>query len=576
MSSFPHPYAELRRRKVWRVAGAYALAGAILVGAANDVLPRLALPEWTTTFVVVITLLGFPIALLLAWAYEIRPEVQSHPRPSAAPEMDIRDGATPHRTDEGAGVRRSLVVLPFEDLSPDPDDAFFASGLTEELIADLSRVTSLRVISRTSSLSLRGTAKDVRTIARELAVGFVLEGSVRRAGNALRVTAQLIDAQRDAHLWVEKYSGTLDDIFDLQERISRRIVAALRVNLSADEDHQLSSRPIPDVRAYEHYLRARGGIYSFDGAAVDRAIRELSAGVRILGDNVLLLKGLGMALFQKLNAGFSDDTSVIGEIENCAERIRALDPDDAASFLLRGLTLVLRADVPGAVVELRGAYRRDPGDADTLLWLGVGSLSTGQAAFAGEILRRLREMDPLTPLSSLLVGYHAFFEGRFDDSASMTEDTLRLGPDVLVGHWQAVRAFMAAGNHARARESAEYLATHAPDSPFAEAAGLLYNARSGDRGMPPPSAALSAWACRDGEWAQYLSDAYAAGGDAGKALEWLEAALAAGFFNYAYLKLHDPFISEYRARPEWEAVLERVDRRRRLFEARLEPVAAAS
>ncbi|HRZ10016.1 MAG TPA: serine/threonine-protein kinase, partial [Gemmatimonadales bacterium] len=141
-----------------------------------------------------------------------------------------------------------IVVLPFVNQSPDPENEFFSDGLTEELITDLARVKALRVISRTSSMQLKGTSKGIRAIGRELGVGHVLEGSVRKAGNALRITAQLIDAQTDAQLWSEKYSGTLEDVFDLQERVSRAIVAALHVTLSPEESHRLSDRPIQNVR----------------------------------------------------------------------------------------------------------------------------------------------------------------------------------------------------------------------------------------------------------------------------------------------------------------------------------------
>ena len=127
------------------------------------------------------------------------------------------------------------MVLPFENLSPDPENAFFADGLTEEIISDLSKVKALRVISRTTAIRYKATTKDVPTIARELQVRYVLEGTVRRAGNALRVTAQLIEGSRDEHLWAEKYSGTLEDVFDIQEKLAREIVAALRVTLTPVE-----------------------------------------------------------------------------------------------------------------------------------------------------------------------------------------------------------------------------------------------------------------------------------------------------------------------------------------------------
>jgi adenylate cyclase len=212
---------ELKRRKVYQVALAYVVVGTILAGAANDFLPRLGAPEWTVNVIIFLILIGFPIALVLAWAYEIRPE---EPRPGkvAGSREPVGEPPTP-------GDRKSIVVLPFDNMSPDPNDAYFADGLTEEIITNLSYVRSLRVISRNSAMALKGTEKSTRAIAAELDVQYVLEGSVRKAGDELLITAQLIDGPNDAHLWAEKYAGTFDDIFRIQENVARSIVDALGV-----------------------------------------------------------------------------------------------------------------------------------------------------------------------------------------------------------------------------------------------------------------------------------------------------------------------------------------------------------
>src|SRR2546429_5147514 len=158
-----------------------------------------------------------------------------------------------------AEPKRSIVVLPFANLSTDPDNAYFSDGLLEEVIADLSRVRALTVISRTSAVKLKQTDWDLRRIGRELNVRYALEGSVRRAGSALRITAQLIDVETEEHLWAEKYSGTVDDVFDLQERLSRQIVEALRTTLSPPEDRELAQRPIAHIRPLEYYQQVAPG-----------------------------------------------------------------------------------------------------------------------------------------------------------------------------------------------------------------------------------------------------------------------------------------------------------------------------
>jgi len=159
--------------------------------------------------------------------------------------------------------KQSLVVLPFENLSPDPDNEYFADGLTEELITDLSQVSGLRVVSGTSTMTFKGARKSMHAIAKEMGVQYALEGTVRRAGTSLRITAQLIDTRRDAHVWAGKFGGTLDDVFDIQERVSREIVDALKVKLTPEEDECMAARPVDSVVAYDRYLRAIEEVHGF-------------------------------------------------------------------------------------------------------------------------------------------------------------------------------------------------------------------------------------------------------------------------------------------------------------------------
>jgi serine/threonine protein kinase len=213
--------------------------------------------------------LGRLILRCLEKVPERRPQTaaEMHAALTAMPRLEV-SGSVPTRQSGPRDEGPSIVVLPFANLSPDPDNEYFADGLTEEIIADLSKVGALRVISRTSAMQLKGAKKDVRTIGRDLGVRYVLEGGVRKAGNSLRITAQLIDAESDAHLWSEKYSGTMDDIFEVQERVSREIVGVLDVTLTSDENRRLAERPIANVRAFELYLQARQEIRRIEGNAL--------------------------------------------------------------------------------------------------------------------------------------------------------------------------------------------------------------------------------------------------------------------------------------------------------------------
>jgi serine/threonine protein kinase len=191
-------------------------------------------------------------------------------------------------------AEKSIVVLPFDDMSPGKDNEYFSDGLTEEVISDLSSIQSLRVISRTSAMMLKGTKKSMKTIGRELDVQYVLEGSVRKAGNNLRITAQLIDATSDAHLWAKKYSGTLDDVFDIQEKVSRSIVDALKLKLSPEENQRMSERPIENIKAYECYLKANAEISKYTEEGLNLGIRYLQNGLDILAQMPYFIRGWHM------------------------------------------------------------------------------------------------------------------------------------------------------------------------------------------------------------------------------------------------------------------------------------------
>jgi serine/threonine protein kinase len=296
---------------------------------------------------------------------------------------------------EAGPPAKSIVVLPFENLSPDPENAFFADGLTEELIADLSKVSALRVISRTSAMLLRGSKKDVPTIARELNVGYLLEGSVRRAGSSLRITAQLIEAASDAHLWAEKYTGTLDDVFDMQEKVSRAIVEALKVTLTAGEKHRLAARRIPNVRAFDLYLEARRDAYEgMNEAALDRAVRLTREALDVVGPNGLLYALLAETAWIYHDQGIRHDEESLREGEAWARKALELEPDTAAAFRALGQIEARRGDMVRAIRHLRRANELQA-SGESLAFLAwrcseVGEMADARRGCAREMAERAR------------------------------------------------------------------------------------------------------------------------------------------------------------------------------------------
>jgi TolB-like protein len=230
---------------------------------------------------------------------------------------------------------KSIVVLPFTDLSPQKDQEYFCDGMTEEIIADLSQVRELLVISRSSAMTFKGSPKTVRDIAKDLNIRYVMEGSVRKAGNNLRITAQLIDAMNDAHIWAERYSGTLDDVFDIQERVSCSVVKALKLMLTSEEAGKMAERPIGNVAAYECYLKAKHDVWSFTKEGTERAVQYLQNALDILGENATLYAGLGLAYFQLVNLGIKQDEH-LDKAREYVQKAFALDPDSPQAHAVRG------------------------------------------------------------------------------------------------------------------------------------------------------------------------------------------------------------------------------------------------
>ena len=355
--------AELRRRKVYRVAAVYAGVGAAISMAIPDLFGAFGFPEWAAPLVIVIIVIGFPIALVLAWAYEVRPEA---PAPAA------RDGT--EQAPEGVRAvpepvqRKRIAVLPFENLSGDPDNEYFSDGVTEDILAHLSRIEDLHVTSRTSAMAYKGTRKQIREIAGELGVGTVLEGTVRRAGNRVRVTAQLIDAWTDKHLWADTYDRDLEDIFEVQSTIAETIARSLKAKLTPEEVEQIRKLPTDNVDAYDLFLRGRE---AFRRSNAEAAVAALEKAVSLDPDFSAAYGALAGAYVQSMYWHGASPTEVLPKAKEAVTRALELDEDQALSWTAKGcISYHLDRDWAGAEKALKRARELDPNDADIILWHG--------------------------------------------------------------------------------------------------------------------------------------------------------------------------------------------------------------
>jgi len=456
--------------------------------------------------------------------------------------------------------RKSVVVLPFENISPDKENEYFSDGLTEEIIADLSQVRNVKVISRTSAMCLKGTDKDLKTIGQELNVQYALEGSVRKVGDNIRVTAQLIDAKDDVHLWADKYSGTLEDVFDIQEKVSRSIVDALKVELSPKEDAKIANRPIENVKAYECYLQARKEIWRFTEDGLERGLQLIRKGLEIVGENALLYSAMGTAFYIYVDAGIKPGEYYLQKTDECAQKIFALDPKSSHGYYLRGAIHVLRGKMQQGVRDLKRALAMDPNNPDVLLQLVRIYASCGKISVAEPLLERVLELDPLNTLTYSLPGYLELLKGRFDSAAESYFKMYLMDSQNPIAQWFYGWSLIFAQRNDEAFAIIDKLAEDFPSTVFASYGLFIKNALEGKEAealqliIPELEASAKGveYHSRD------MAHGYAILGDKDKALDWLENAVDHGFINYPFIAEIDPFFVSLRDEDRFKKLLERI------------------
>jgi TolB-like protein/thioredoxin-like negative regulator of GroEL len=497
----------------------------------------------------------------LASVYALKSEIEAWQKArSRAPRSAGAAGSSPHA---------SIAVLPFANLSSEPDSEYFADGLTEEVTSKLSRVAALRVISRTSALTLRGTKLDARAVSLQLGVGYLLEGSVRRAASQLRVTAQLINAATDAHLWAETFEGTTDDIFAIQERVARQIVTALEVRLTNQERQRLAERSIDNLAAYECYLRARHESWRWQQGAIDEAVRLLRQGIALIGDNVTLYAALGLAYLQYREAGIDLSDEPLAQAQKCATRIVALDERSAQGLRLRGWIAYARGGIQDAVRDLKAALELEPNNADTLLLLCNCYLVSGRVASARPLLARLLKVDPLTPLSHCMPAFADILQGRLAAAVAPYRQMFEMDRSNPMARLFYVWVLILN----RRLDEAQRTAASCPRNLRASVAGQLTRfLAAAARGrltaaQSSVSAQVRAAAGSTDVFPRLLAQGFALAGQPAEAINWLEAAVARGFINYPFLARHDPSLASVRAEPRFQRLLKEVRTRWERFEA---------
>jgi serine/threonine protein kinase len=475
----------------------------------------------------------------------------------------------PASGDASSGTHRSLLVLPFSNLSPDADNEYFSDGLTEEVIADLSKLEAMRVISRSTALRFKGAARDAGAAARALDVRYVLDGSVRKAGSNVRVTVQLVDTAADAPLWAEKYSGTLDDVFEIQERISRAIADALRVRLSLEEERFLGARSATSGFAFDAYLRARRDILNFDRSGLDRARILVERALSIAPGEVLLLRAQAMIEWQEVNAGFSSDAAHLDRAEALGRRILASDSTGPHGPTILGYVAVQRGDVREWVRQFRRAVDANPNDPDSLVWLAIGWMFTGQVHRARPLLDRLERIDPLFDYLHFGRGVQQMYEGELEAAIARFRKCIELAPEMIGWYTRTVQAAASAGDLECASRTMATVPTQISDHPLAGLGNAFVAALRGDHEAVErilgPDLLEHMWG--DLQYTHFIAQIRCVLGNLDEALRWLERSTERGFIHYPYLSKVDPLLANLRSDARFVRLMESVRRRWATFEA---------
>lgn len=548
--------AELKRRKVIRVAIAYLAVSWLILQVGSMVIPAFNIPTWTLRLLVLLVVLGLPLALVLAWLYEITPaglvrETEAAPADDAATGLPSDPNTAPIASMPQA-IAASIAVLPFADMSQARDQEFFSDGLSEELINLLAKVPGLHVAGRTSSFSFKGKDAIITGVGKALNVAHVLEGSVRKFGEHLRITAQLINVADGFHLWSETYDRQLTDIFEVQDEIASAVVDALKLKLLPGQLPSSNRHHIPGPDAYTQFLLGRHYLNRGTPDGFRHAAQAYAQAVQLEPEYAMAYAGLALA--QYAAAGYSDDASVITQGQQlalaAAEQAVVHDPDLADAYAARGyLRGCYRWDWAGAQSDFTRALALSPADETTYERYGRLLASLGRLPEAIAAARKPIESDPLSARAWYVLGRFQAAHGDLAAARQALNRALALAPEHAYAPLDLGLVSLLEGNPAAAL--AEFM--RAPIEPF-RLAGVAIAEHDLGHAAESQQALDRLIAQHADGYAYQIAEAYAWRGEPGHAFAWLERACAQRDAGLQRLK-YDPTLRTLRNDPRYRTLL---------------------
>jgi serine/threonine-protein kinase len=577
-------FAELKRRNVYKVAVAYAIVGWLLVQIATQVFPFLEIPNWVVRLVIAVVAIGFPIALVIAWAFELTPEglkrtedvdlatAARQPRKRAWIVVVIIGAAfsiglffigryTAHNTASASELpAKSIAVLPFESLSEEKGNAYFAEGIQDEIITRLAKVADLKVISRTSTQRFKTAPSDLRDIAKQLGVMNILEGSVQKSNDQVRVNVQLINALTDAHLWAEIYDRKLTDIFAVESDIAKTIAETLQAKLTGSERADMSKKPTENPEAHELYLKGRFFWNKRTAEDLRRSIDFFNQAINKDSGYAPAYAALAQSwkLLPAFNGGAPRDC--FPQAETAARKALALDDTSStAHAVVASLKGLNEFDYRGAIAEYERTIQLNPNDATARQWFANDTLANiGQTDRELAELKRAVELDPLSLIINSNLGVAYIHAGLLDDAIARLRKTIELDGSFYYARYNLAQALELKGAIPEAIAEYQKTVSISDDPVPLGMLGRLYALHGRKEEADKILHQLRQKREQRYTQAYCLALVYVGLADHNEALNWLEEGYREhDGFNIGPIRV-DPLLAPLRGDPRFEALAEKV------------------
>jgi TolB-like protein/Tfp pilus assembly protein PilF len=578
-------FAELKRRNVYKVAVAYAVVSWLLIQAASILFPAFDAPASAIKILVIILVLGFPIALIFSWAFEITPEGIKLESEVAANQsitrktgrkivaittvlaviaaglfvfQFIRARSTSSSAAASEVPNKSIAVLPFDNLSRDPDNAYFAEGVQDEILTRLAKVADLKVISRTSTQHFKSAPENLPQIAKQLGVMNILEGSIQKSGNQVRVNVQLINALTDAHLWADTFDRQLTDIFAVETEIAKNIAEALQAKLTGSEQKSIAKAPTTNPEAYELYLKGRFFWNKRSGADLRKAIDYFNQAIAKDPNYALAYAGLADSYMLLPNYGGASTQEAVVPARAAVTKALQLDDSLAEAHASMGLLDTLELHLRRAVGDFERAIQLKPNYATAHHWLMLGQLSLGRFDQAVAEGKRSLELDPLSLIINADFAWTYSCAHRFDEAETQARKTLEIDPRFFLAHYYLGGILQLKGRVNEAVPEFQKSVELNNDAYSLAALGQAY-ARNGQK----EEAKKIFDQLTAEEKSRYIAPyawalLFIGLSDKERALGQLEQAYQRGDTNYLFVLKVDPLFDDLRSDPRFEALVQKI------------------